>query len=232
VREECPRAVLRVERTDIQHLDTRAIISLCDGGAVDGVERWRWLAGGGEAGGDGLQWILDAHSAHSKDINVCKALGDMLCSICMPERVGHVLTVELPWRMSVREEGYSVFMADMCAVFVGNAKVRQELEWHGLVPFLVNYALRDVHVVRDDATRAAAIDLLVEVWRGFSNVVVASPQLVTGLLEGVRASLSPTQSPLMRCSGCESACELLKLMIDQRCTVAAQVRHSAQRFRV
>lgn len=139
----------------------RAVCAVC--GEMESEEAWRWLVGGREAGGDGLQWLVEAHGRHDRDVQLCKAVADVLCAVCRPERVGHILTVELPLRVSGRDGGFSIFVADTCGSFAANPRVRRELEWHGLVPFLVNFALRELHVSPSDDARAAALDMMIEV---------------------------------------------------------------------
>lgn len=78
-----------------------------------------WLVGGRERGGDGLALLISAYTAHDRDPQVCKALVWLLCSACKPERVGLIISAELPLRLS-QDAAFCAFMCDSLPAFGQN----------------------------------------------------------------------------------------------------------------
>jgi hypothetical protein len=140
-------------------------------------------------------------------------------------------------------EGYCRVTADLLPVLASDAKAAHEMEWSGCVPFIIDLVLRELRgggVGEGDGggSRQAAMRLLVVAWRAFPRALIASDHLVSDLFSGLSASLAPLRlgggggagggvagggGIGVYASSFRGACDLLLILIEQKCSAAGQL---------
>ena len=103
---------------------------------------------------------------------------------------------------------YCAALTEVLDLLAGSDKWKQELEWHGVVPLLVNQALCAGRTGGggDGGERAAALELVEATFRLFSRCLSGSAQLVDGMLSLHEPRTCAGQPPQVRAQGFTAGC--------------------------
>jgi len=186
-------------------------------------------------GGDGLKTLLAGLQRHQGDVEVAAAVAGAMVRSARLELVASLLSVEFVVRLRDHTEGeYSRVVAHLLPHFVAHPKAAQELEWNGIVALLINYVLRDLRGIGAGGVEAGGacirarrwgMRLLVETWRAFPRALIASSEAVHDILSALCLSMRGSARDDATCVTVtfRGACDLLLVMIQQKCSVAGQL---------